>query len=512
VFGGAGSTGAMTVGTVTLPASITNLSLISGSSITVASGAAFSDTNASSSVLLQGASLALSGSVFVNGTNSVLTLNTTGTATQSAAITAINLALLGTGGSYTLNNAGNMIGTVAANTGSVSLTSGQALTIGTVSGTVGLSSTSDIILSSAVSWGNGTLTLTAGGNITINGTMSGGTTGDLTAMAAGNLTIGSSATITGHTVVLSAAGNFVNSRGSDAVSASDRWLIYTSAPGTATFGSLNSNNTTMWSNTYATLAPASVTLSGNRYIFAQTATLTFTSSNDSKTYGDTANLSLYTVSGLQSGVANAFLADTNATAFSGSPALSSSGATATATVAGSPYTIAISQGTLSSASGYGFAFTSSGTLTVNARPITVTADARTRMVGTGDPSLTYQVTSGSLYGSDSFSGALIRAPGEAIGSYPITQGTLAASPNYALTFVGATLVITPNPAVTMTSTMASIVTADFTLGALDPLSLLGPATFSFTPGIESDSKGQRPAPRLRFETGKRSWSARSSVR
>ena len=44
VFGSASSTGAMTVGgTVTLPSSITNLSLISGSSIAVASGGSLSD-------------------------------------------------------------------------------------------------------------------------------------------------------------------------------------------------------------------------------------------------------------------------------------------------------------------------------------------------------------------------------------------------------------------------------------------------------------------------------------
>jgi hypothetical protein len=46
-----------------------------------------------------------------------------------------------------------------------------------------------------------------------------------------------------------------------------------------------------------------------------------------------------------------------------------------------------------------------------------------------------------LVAGDSFSGALTRAAGEAVGSYPILQGTLTAGSNYALTYVGANLTI-----------------------------------------------------------------------
>ena len=63
------------------------------------------------------------------------------------------------------------------------------------------------------------------------------------------------------------------------------------------------------------------------------------------------------------------------------------------------------------------------------------------MIGAVDPALTYKVTSGSLESGDSLSGALTRAAGEAIGTYAITQGTLTAGGNYALTFVGSTLKI-----------------------------------------------------------------------
>jgi hypothetical protein len=59
------------------------------------------------------------------------------------------------------------------------------------------------------------------------------------------------------------------------------------------------------------------------------------------------------------------------------------------------------------------------------RPITVTADSKTRIFGTPDPALTYQITSGSLVSGDSFTGNLARAAGSTVGSYAISQGTLA---------------------------------------------------------------------------------------
>ena len=71
----------------------------------------------------------------------------------------------------------------------------------------------------------------------------------------------------------------------------------------------------------------------------------------------------------------------------------------------------------------------------------MTADDKTKVVGAVDPALTYKITSGSLESGDSFSGALTRAPGETVGTYAITQGTLTAGGNYALTFVGSTLKI-----------------------------------------------------------------------
>jgi len=89
--------------------------------------------------------------------------------------------------------------------------------------------------------------------------------------------------------------------------------------------------------------------------------------------------------------------------------------------------------------------TSSGTssLTVSARPITVSADARTKTYGDADPALTYRITSGALANGDSISGNLTRDTGEEVGSRAIRQGTLTAGGNYNLTYEEAGLTITP---------------------------------------------------------------------
>ena len=73
------------------------------------------------------------------------------------------------------------------------------------------------------------------------------------------------------------------------------------------------------------------------------------------------------------------------------------------------------------------------------KEVTVTAKDATKVKGSDDPELTYDVV--GLVGSDKLTGALSRQAGEDIGVYAITQGTLKASDNYTLTFVGAKLTI-----------------------------------------------------------------------
>ena len=87
----------------------------------------------------------------INGVNykdcDFQTLNTTAAVTQSAAISAVGLELLGTGGSYTLTNSANAITTLAGNTGTLSWLENSGYAIGTVN-TVGLTTSGNTTLSS----------------------------------------------------------------------------------------------------------------------------------------------------------------------------------------------------------------------------------------------------------------------------------------------------------------------------------------------------------------------------
>ena len=86
-----------------------------------------------------------------------------------------------------------------------------------------------------------------------------------------------------------------------------------------------------------------------------------------------------------------------------------------------------------------FTGTATANFTINKKPLTVTANTVSKTYGDNDPELTYEAE--GLVGSDQLTGALDRAEGENVGSYAITQGTLAAGGNYDMTFTGAKLTI-----------------------------------------------------------------------
>ncbi|WP_412465751.1 MBG domain-containing protein [Pedobacter sp. KLB.chiD] len=134
-------------------------------------------------------------------------------------------------------------------------------------------------------------------------------------------------------------------------------------------------------------------------------------------------------------------------------------------------TYAINQGTLALNSNYTLTYVGAD-LTIGAKVITVTADAKSKTYGDADPALTYQITSGALVGADSFTGSLTRASGENVGTYAINQGTLALNSNYALTYVGADLTIGVK-AITVTAAAKSK-----TYGDADPA-----LTYTFAPAL-----------------------------
>ncbi|MEY3493777.1 MAG: hypothetical protein RL413_1195, partial [Actinomycetota bacterium] len=108
-----------------------------------------------------------------------------------------------------------------------------------------------------------------------------------------------------------------------------------------------------------------------------------------------------------------------------------------------PGTYAISQGTLDNTN-YQIIFTP-GSLTIDRRPITVTAANDGKVAGQPEPgSLGFTVTTGNVVSGSALVGTPTRAPGELIGTYPITRGGLtnANNPNYDIAFVPGTFTIT----------------------------------------------------------------------
>ncbi|AMB44414.1 YDG domain-containing protein [Methylobacterium sp. AMS5] len=107
-----------------------------------------------------------------------------------------------------------------------------------------------------------------------------------------------------------------------------------------------------------------------------------------------------------------------------------------------------------SAGNYAITYTTRGHgLTIVPRAVTVTAQGQTRVYGDANPTLTYTVGGRGLADGDALSGSLatIATAGSGVGDYAITQGSLAASANYALTYQGADLAVTPR-AVTLSGT------------------------------------------------------------
>lgn len=114
-------------------------------------------------------------------------------------------------------------------------------------------------------------------------------------------------------------------------------------------------------------------------------------------------------------------------------------------------TYAILQGTLALNSNYTLTYVGNH-LTITPLPVTVTADPKFKVPGAADPPLTFVSSPavGTVMANGaviSFTGSLSRAPGEAVGIYPIDQSTLYNS-NYIITYHGANLTITMATAIT----------------------------------------------------------------
>ncbi len=110
-------------------------------------------------------------------------------------------------------------------------------------------------------------------------------------------------------------------------------------------------------------------------------------------------------------------------------------------MAGGPYLI--TQGTLSANGNYSINFSGSS-LAITPVPLSITADAQSKVYGAADPVFTASYTgfvNGETPAVLTGSLSLVRAPGQNVGSYAIAPSGLASS-NYAITFNPGTLTIT----------------------------------------------------------------------
>ena len=150
--------------------------------------------------------------------------------------------------------------------------------------------------------------------------------------------------------------------------------------------------------------------------------LTVTAADRTKIYGDSDPALTYVSSGLVAG-----------DSFTGA---------LTRTAGNNVGTYAITQGTLTAGTNYTVTYAGAN-LSITPRGLSITADAKSKVYGNADSTLTY-VSSGLVSG-DAVTGGLARAVGENVGSYPINQGSLNAGSNYSISYVPAALTISAAP-------------------------------------------------------------------
>ena len=179
------------------------------------------------------------------------------------------------------------------------------------------------------------------------------------------------------------------------------------------------------------------------YTIAQATVTPSISGNTTKTYDGTTAATGLTIT------LNGVVSDDSVTAVAASYTYDSANASESKTVTASNITLSGED-----AGNYTLSATSAQTTgTITTADLTVTADNQTKTYGDTDPELTYTAT--GLKGDDTLTGALERNAGEDVGSYAITQGSLAAGSNYTLTFTGANLTITARPVTLSWSTPTS---------------------------------------------------------
>ena len=345
----------------------------------------------------------LNGTLATANNSTIGTTSPTSVLTLNGAVTAAgNLGIVGAG-DVTATNIANNFATVNINGAS----------------DVSLRDSDGIIIGNGVSSLTGNLTVQVGGNVTVNNNIA-STGGDITLVGV----------------------NFINNAGASALSASGigkRWLVYSAAPVSNTFGGLLSGNQAIWNTTF----PTTVSQTGNRYVFTSNPSLTVTSTDQTKTYGqDGAPIvaNAYTLTGFINAATfgNVFTQDTALNTVTGSA--TSTGSVVTANVGS--YAIDVTPVTAST--GYTLIKNSTGNLTVNQAALTVTAKNQTKTYGDTFTFAGTEFTASGLQNGETIGTINLSSAGDVntanVNFYPIlaslaTGGTFDAN-NYNISYSG----------------------------------------------------------------------------
>ena len=387
----------------------------------------FDNTSTVSSIRLPGDAAITMGGSFgsiraTNGDVNLAVMDGSGlTTTDSSSITSGNITI------REIPNAGNV---TVTNNGT---TSGSGVIIGAAG--VGVASTTGLTGTGRTGLVTGAINIsTINGDITLQGNLA------TTNNAAGAITLKAGSAITAPTVpggeiVLAGTGtrSLTTGTGGSAL------MFAGSSSGSTGLSALATAANTYY-NVDPTHMPSSGVTTGIYALFRQdTMPLTITIANASMNYGDV--YPTFPSYSITSGTLN--------TGDSISSIAWGSAATAYKAQGTYPYsttnlvipTFTCNGGGVTCVSNYSLTFANS--LTINRRPITITADTKNMTYGGVEPSLTYQITAGNVVNNDPVSGALSRASGLHADTYAISQNTLSYGNNYQITYVPANLTIDP---------------------------------------------------------------------
>ena len=366
-----------------------------------------------------------------NAQNEAVTLaTTTGVGVYTTSVTGLTGA---DAGNYVLTNTGSSTGLVTVTPAPLTITLNAANKVyGNADPTLAFTVGGLVNGEAATAALTGAPTRTAGENA---GTYA---VGQGTLAATSNYTIttvgGSSLLITPATLTVSASAvSKTYGQADPALTVTATGLKFADTATSVLTGALSrtvGSNAGTYAITQGTLAANAnyvLAFTGNNLTINR-APLTVTLTSASKVYGNGDPTLGFTVGGLANG-------DTVAAALTGAPSRSAG------ENAGS-YTIGA--GTLAATSNYDLTTIGSGSLTITPATLTVSGSG-TKIFGQADPVLTVSA-SGFKFADSAASvltGALSRAAGENVGTYAIGLGSLAANPNYAVSFVPSSFVINP---------------------------------------------------------------------